>query len=100
MDRVTNLTALVQQEVASYAIPSPTSAAYYMENKAHNAFSVIAVPNDRTRKTVVILMARLDNDKIIVEFDMTNKPLYESLMRAGIPRDQIILAYQGEPIPA
>ena len=49
--------------------------------------------------TRLVMLARIVGDKVIIEYDNTNRPLYESLMYAGIPREQIILAYEGEPIP-
>lgn len=30
---------------------------------------------------------------------MHNKPLVEALVQAGIPREKIVLAYAGEPVP-
>jgi hypothetical protein len=38
-------------------------------------------------------------DKIVIEADFTDKPLYKALLNQGIPRDQIILAYAGETYP-
>jgi hypothetical protein len=45
-------------------------------------------------------MARVVGDKIIIEEDRSfDKPLHEALMgNAGIPREQIILAYAGESL--
>jgi sulfur carrier protein ThiS len=45
------------------------------------------------------VMARVVGDKVVIEEDTTNKPLLDALKQRGIPREQIILAYQGEPIP-
>jgi sulfur carrier protein ThiS len=36
---------------------------------------------------------------VIIEYDGTDKPLLDALLQRGIPREQIVLAYQGEPIP-
>jgi hypothetical protein len=45
-------------------------------------------------------MARVVGDKIFIDEDTTDKPLYEALMaNAGIPREQIVLAYAGETPP-
>jgi hypothetical protein len=38
------------------------------------------------------------NDQIIIERDINNKPLVDALVQNGIPREQIILAYAGEPV--
>lgn len=45
------------------------------------------------------LIVRIIGDKIVIEEDRNSDPLYEALMQAGIPREQIILAYAGESIP-
>jgi hypothetical protein len=47
----------------------------------------------------IALFVRLQHDKIIIEDDQTDKPLIDRLLKAGIPREQIILAYEGEPLP-
>ncbi|MGB1289143.1 MAG: element excision factor XisI family protein, partial [Aggregatilineales bacterium] len=66
-------------------------------------YAVIIVPEDpEERPAYVAVMARVVDDKIIIDEDGTlDKPLYEALMKnANIPREQIILAYQGETLPA
>jgi hypothetical protein len=45
------------------------------------------------------VMARIEGDKIIIEEDTTDQPLYERLERAGILREQMILTYAGEELP-
>lgn len=47
----------------------------------------------------VVILARLVGNRVVVEEDMTDKKLVEALQQRGIPRDQIVLAYEGEPIP-
>lgn len=39
------------------------------------------------------------NNKTIINKDTTDRPLVDELVRAGIPRDQIVLAYAGEKLP-
>jgi hypothetical protein len=38
-------------------------------------------------------------DKVVIEEDLTDRPLYQALMRQGIARERLILAYVGEPLP-
>jgi hypothetical protein len=45
------------------------------------------------------LLVRLVHDHIVIERDINSKPLVDALMQAGIPRERIVLAYAGEPIP-
>jgi len=45
------------------------------------------------------LLVRLVRNRIIIEHDMNDKILLDALLQAGIPREMIILAYAGEPVP-
>ncbi len=40
---------------------------------------------------------RLIGARIVIERDVNDKPLVEALLAANIPRQQIVLAYAGEP---
>ena len=95
MDTVVDLVAILRHEIADYVRPSPNSVAYYLENAEKQVFSVVGVPADRAKRPVIMLMARVDHDNVIIEADITNKPLHVELKRAGIPADQITLAYEG-----
>ncbi|HRF95982.1 MAG TPA: element excision factor XisI family protein [Aggregatilineales bacterium] len=55
-------------------------------------------PNPKYR-TGIIVMAHIIHDMVVIETDNTDRPLYEALMGAGIPREKIILAYAGEKLP-
>lgn len=44
-------------------------------------------------------MAHIQGDKIIIDLDINDKMLVDALLQAGVPRDQIVLAYAGESIP-
>lgn len=45
------------------------------------------------------LIVRLLGDSIVIDRDNNNKPLVDALVQAGVPREQIVLAYAGETIP-
>lgn len=47
----------------------------------------------------VVVLARLVGNLIVIEEDMADKKLVDALQKRGVLRDQIILAYAGEPIP-
>jgi hypothetical protein len=54
-------------------------------------------PNSYKGTGDVVVMARIYRDKVIVEVDYTDKPLFQRLMNNhDVPRDRIILAYAGE----
>jgi sulfur carrier protein ThiS len=44
-------------------------------------------------------MVRIAGDKIVIEEDMIDTKVLDTLLQAGIPREKIILAYNGEPVP-
>lgn len=70
------------------------------QNLDQTLFTVIATGFRKgTRFSFTALIVRIIGDKILIEEDRNSDPLYEALMQAGIPREQIILAYAGEAIP-
>lgn len=62
-------------------------------------YAVLIIPIDNPQDSLTILVAHVDNNKIIIDTDLTEKPLYDALLQAGVPREQIIRAYAGEKIP-
>lgn len=99
MDRLESLASLVKREVSEYAGPSPDTRAYAMEDVSALSYAVLVVPVEDTQKTTVMIMARIEGDTVIIETDKTDRPLLDALVQAGIPRDHIVLAYQGEATP-
>ena len=63
-----------------------------------NIYSVIDIADIRGRRLVgTVLIARLVADQIVIELDHNNKELVDALKARGVPAEQIILAYRGEP---
>ncbi len=62
------------------------------------AIAVIDAPSYKQPPEFMIL-ARVKGDRVIVEADTTDRPLVDALVAAGIPREKIVLAYAGEPLP-
>lgn len=60
------------------------------------AVNMFRTPKDQPSKTKVIVQARIDGDRVIIEEDVTDRPLVDALVQAGIPREKIVLAYAGE----
>lgn len=52
------------------------------------------------RLVSAVLIIRLLDNQIVIEFDHNNKELVDVLKARGIPEDQIILAYRGDSVPA
>jgi hypothetical protein len=72
---------------------------YLTENTDGTVFTVVSVGQLPDKRIVDAgLIVRLVADRIIVERDINDKPLVDALLQAGIPRQQIVLAYAGEPV--
>jgi len=101
MDTVNELTAIVQHEVEDYARGGTWKAVTYpVSDLTRQTYTVIVVPDHpRKYKSAVVVSARVVDDKVIIDEDITDRPLWEELVRAGIPREQIVLAYAGEKLP-
>ncbi len=90
MDRVVNLAETVRQVVDDYVCPSPNATMYLMENPTEQVYAAMSVPHLHKNMTRVVVLARVKNDRVIIETDITDKPLYEALVQAGIPQQQIV----------
>jgi len=103
MDRMIELKETVQLEVADYSRARDWKAkSYYLENPANDTFTVVVPNKDHPfiDKPRFIVMARIVEDKVVINENTTDRPVYEEQMRAGVPREQIVLAYAGEKLPS
>lgn len=99
MDRVK---MLLRQEVEKYAAGGRGANVllFPILDDEHAIYAVNAVGYPaRNDVADVVILARLVDDLVIIEEDMTDKKLVDALVQQGIPRDHIILAYNGEPVP-
>jgi hypothetical protein len=67
------------------------------ENQTY-AVNAINYP-DRDEFAFVVVLARIVGNKVVIEEDATDKHLIDALLQRGVPREQIVLAYDGEPEP-
>lgn len=65
------------------------------EKRNYYAITVVDYPHHENPADLIIL-ARISDDKIVIEEDMTDKKLVDALLQQGIPREQIVLSYAGE----
>jgi hypothetical protein len=101
MDRISDLARIVQPEVAAYHTIAWKAKSYYLADDKNQIYAVIDIPEREhpiEDRPAIIVMARIDGERVIIVEDITDRPLYEALMRAGIPREQIVLAYAGESL--
>lgn len=97
-----NLADITRREVNLYAGNTHNAMLYSLLDDSQQRYAVVIVPEDeKERPAYVAVMARVVGDYIVIDEDGTvDKPLVEALMvNGGVPRDKIILAYQGEKVP-
>jgi len=70
---------------------------YAISDPARQIYTVLVFP-DSSRKfpAGIVVMARIVDDTVIIEYDTTDRPLWKELVDAGIPREKIVLAYLDE----
>ena len=92
---------VILKEIAAYAKPPLNGGQSYLTQSSDNKlFSVVDVLYmNGKHQADTGLVVRIVGDYIIIEHDMNNKPLVDALLQAGIQRQQIILAYEGESVP-
>lgn len=95
------LKQILIEEMQKYAGEGLNASSYLTENELENLFTVVDIANVRGKRIIgTVLVARLDEDKIVIELDHNNKPLVDALTARGIPKAKIILAYRDNTIPA
>lgn len=92
---------ITHREVERYAGGSHQGELYAMLDDVRRHYSVVFVNNNRKDGSFLVNMARVVGDCIIIEYEAAvDKPLVDALMvNGGVPREHIVLAYQGEPLP-
>ncbi len=90
----------VQSVVAGYARKGLNGESYLTKSDDGSVFTVVGVGRVQGKHiSNVSLVVRVVGHCVIVERDQNDKPVVDALVQVGIPREQIILAYTGEPIP-
>lgn len=97
------LIQVVREEVRKYAGTRGRGANVILfplldDERLTYAVNAVSYPN-REEYAMVVVLARVVDNKVVIEEDATDKKLVDALIQRGIPRDQIVLAYEGEPIP-
>lgn len=99
MDGIIDLPSIVQRETAEYTCARDWKGkSYSVEDQMHHIYTAVFVPNDHPllQHPRVSIMERVVGDKVVLEEDKTDRPLYEALVAAGVPAEQIVAAYAGD----
>lgn len=98
-----HLVTILRQEVRKYASNGRGVglSLYPILDDEQQQYIVVAIEDERDMPYTegIVVFARMQNNHIIIEVDNTDKQLVDALLQQGIPREQITLAYRGEPLP-
>jgi hypothetical protein len=96
------LIEITRREVEKYAGVSDDAKAYPILDDTHRTYAVNGIMDEPGKDHAwIIVQARVVENYVIVDEDnVLDKNLIHALLQAGIPREQIILAYEGENAPA
>ncbi len=97
MNGVIKLSDIVQQEVRSYATRDYNLAGeriklYFVENPEEQVFAVLGPYDPADDQAELVMMVRIIDNQVIIDFDKSSKSLYSSLRRAGVPEQQLVVA--------
>jgi hypothetical protein len=102
-NRILTTAQIVRREVRKYAFDGKGTNVrlFPMLDDQFQNYSVLEVGYPSRRGDAgVVVMARVVGDIVIVEADSSANPLVDELVKKGIPRARIVLAYAGEPTDA
>lgn len=95
-----DLKNIVREAVLAYAGGGPRIQVFPLFNEERGVYAVTVVDTPpRTQAAGIVVMARVEGNHVVIEEDITDHPLVDTLMQAGIPRHQIFLAYENEAAP-
>ena len=97
MENILTLAQIVASTLKKYVTPSFNAKLYYSEDPATGIYSVIVVPSQPKSSPHVMLLVQVTENSVAILSDTTDRPLEDALVRAGIPREKIAVAYRGEP---
>lgn len=97
----------VRQVMQGYAATSPDYGCFFLQSDDSTTMNITVIPtksvpvyNDvKDGRMKVPMIVRILGGKVIIERDVSDKPLLDALLQAGIPRDRIVLPFMGEALP-
>jgi hypothetical protein len=93
------LRQLLKQALAGYVKPAFNGYTFLTTNPEETQFVITGIGKTRYGRVVnSAIIVQLMDDAIVIEQDINDKPLVDDLQDLGVPREQIILAYRGEPV--
>lgn len=85
---------ILQEVMTGYAVKAVNGYSVLTRNADDTLFTIVYIGDVNGERIIDTgLIARIEDDHIIIEHDANSKPLVYALLQAGIPREKIILAY-------
>jgi XisI protein len=98
MDRLSDYRRIIRQVLAEYARCKPANGEIETElvvDAAEDHFELLHVGWDGAQRIHgPVIHIDLIGDKVWIQYDGTNRPVADELMAAGIPQQDIVLAWQ------
>jgi hypothetical protein len=92
---------VLKRVLESYAGEGLNGYSYLTSTSDDRVFTSVSVGRmDGKEFAFADLIVRIVGDYIVVDQDANSDPLVDALVKAGIPRRQIVLTYAGEASPA
>lgn len=96
MDRLNTLLKVCLEGYTGRALNGYSYLTSSADDRKHTVISVGQLPDKRIVDASLIV--HVVGDRIVIERDVNDRPLVDTLQQAGVERQQIILAYVGEPV--
>lgn len=97
MDTVTRYREIVQRLIEEYARYKPSHGEIDIEiviDPRRDHYELLHVGFDGLRRVHgTVLHVDIRGEKIWIQYDGTDRPLAEELVRAGVPREAVVLAF-------
>jgi len=85
--------------MAGYAGPALNGESLLTASADGRVLTIVSIGPVAGETVVDIgLIARVVDERVIIDRDANNKPLIDALLQAGVPRRQIVLVYAGETL--
>ncbi len=97
MDTIVSYRNIIKQIILSYAQLRPSHGHIRLDpvfDEANDRYALMQVGWDRQRRVRGnLIYVTIENGRVFVEYDGTETGITDELVAAGIPRDNIVLAF-------
>jgi XisI protein len=97
MDKLKRYREIVRRLIEEYASYKPANGQIETEaivDREGNHYEVMHIGWDGVRRVHgAVIHIDIHGDKVWIQYDGTNRPVAEELLAAGIPREDIVLAF-------